>query len=207
MKKLWVENIENNKAIVWGENAPNIDFEDKTDDLISWDLYGKKVLDLDRYRYEMKAPFYALAGNSLENWASLSAEVKEIGARMFFIPYALRLTVVTEEQDYANWEELIEKTQGTPTQNYIGRAKTFDVMREIVAHRVRKELMSMSDSQQMLKDVGLMADQFIRANSPDFKQWLTNEVGSPYELNGFEQTSYYNFTLKNELYDAYNGNY
>ncbi len=208
MKKFWVENIADNPACVWSENVPaSGDFIDRTNDLVYWDRYGKNILDLDRYRYEMKAPFYALAGTQLENWASLSAEIKEIGARMFFIPYALRLTVVSEEQDYINWEAIIEKTQGTPTEIYIGRAKIFDEMRRCVAHRVRKELMPMSDSQQMLKDVGLMVDWFIRANSPEFKQWLTNEVGSQYENNGFAQATYYNATLKDELYDIYNGNY
>jgi hypothetical protein len=115
--------------------------------------------------------------------------------------------MVSDETDYNNWEELIEKTQGTPTQIYIGRAKTFDEMRRCVAHRVRKELMSMEQSQQMLKDVGLMVDWFIRANSPEFKQWLTNEVGSPYEFDGFEQKTYFNQQLMEELYDIYNGNY
>jgi len=208
MKKFWIENIPDNPACLWQENTPaNGDFVDATNDIIAWDKHGYKVLDLDRYRYEMKAPFYVLAGEQLENWASLSSEVKMIGAKMFFIPYALRLTIVSEGQDYINWEEIIDKTQGTPTQIYIGRAKTFDVMRKVVAHRVRKELMPMSDSQQMLKDVGLMVDWFIRANSPEFKQWITNEVGTVYENDGFAQKTYYNLTLKNELYSIYNGDY
>lgn len=206
-KKLWVENIDN-PSVVFSETAPNENFTDKSNDLIAWDKYGYKVLDLDRYRYEMKLPFYTLAGFSLENWAGLSAEIKEIGARYFFVPYALRVPdVVTDQQDYNNWEDLIIKTQGTPTEIYIGRAKTFDEMRKRVAHRVRKEQMSMTESQQMLKDVGQIVDWFIRANSPDFKQWLTNEVGSPYENDGFAQKNYYNASLKDELYDIYNGNY
>jgi hypothetical protein len=208
MKKFWVENILDNPACAWSEVAPpSGGFIDRTNDLVYWDKYGKNVLDLDRYRYEMKTPFYTQAGLQLENWATLSAEIKEIAARMFFVPYILRLTVVSEEQDYLNWEVIIDKTQGAPTDIYVGRAKTFDVMRKVVAHRVRKELLSMSDSQQMLKDVGQMADWFIRANSPDFKQWIINEVGTPYENNGFQQTTYYNQTLKDELYDIYNGNY
>lgn len=207
MKKLWVENIPNLPAVVWAEQAPNQDFADKTNDIIAWDLYGKKVLDLDRYRYEMKAPFYAEAGGALQNWATLSVEKKLIGAKYFFVPYALRITVITDAEDEANWTQLVEETQGTPVQIYRGRAKTFDEMRKRVAQYVRKEQMSMTNSQQMLKDVGLMVEWYIHSNSPDFKQWLTNEVGSPYEADGFAQKPYYSLALKNELYDIYNGNY
>lgn len=207
MKKLWIENIELHPAVIWSENAPNQDFIDKTTDVVAWDLYGCNILDLDRYRYEMKAHFFNLAGLQLQNWASLDNEIKIIGAKYFFVPYQKRLEVLTEEQDYSNWENLVEKTQGTPTQIYIGRAKTFDEMRRCVSHRVRKEIMPMGDSQQMLKDVGLMVDWFIRANAPEFKQWLTNEVGTPYENDGFSQKNYYNLDLKEKLYDIYNGNY
>lgn len=208
MKKLWIENIENNPACVWSENhPPQGDFINRTDDLIYWDKYGKNVLDLDRYRYEMKMPFYTLSGFGLENWGSLSNEVKKIGAKMFFIPYLLRLTVISESEDYDNWEDLVFQTQGTPTQIYIGRAKTFDEMRKCVSHKVRKEILSMSNSQLMLKDVGQMVDWFINANTPDFKQWIINEVGTIYENNGFAQKPYYSESLKNELYDIYNGNY
>lgn len=205
-KKLWVENIDN-PSVVFSETAPSANFTDKTDDIIAWDAYGSRVLDLDRYRYEMKAPFYAEAGINLENWTTLSLEKKIIGAKYFFVPYALRKTVITEQQDYDNWEDLIIKTQGTPVEIYIGRAKTFDEMRKRVAHRVRTENMSMTHSQQMLKDVGQIVDWFIRANSPDFKQWLTNEVGSPYENDGFAQKIYFNAQLRDELYDIYNGIY
>lgn len=207
MKKLWIENNQQLPAAYWQENAPLGDFSDKTDDLIAWDIYGLRVLDLDRYRYEMKTPFYILAGSQLENWATLSNEIKLIAAKYFFIPYGLRLTVVSDDQDAKNWDWLIEETQGTPVDIYRGRAKTFDEMRKRVAHWVRKEQMTMESSQQMLKDVGQMADWFIRSNAPDFKQWITNEVGTAYENNGFSQKSYYNLDLKNELYSIYNGDY
>ena len=48
---------------------------------------------------------------------------------------------------------------------------------------------------------------FNQAKKPDFKQWLTNEVGSPYENNGFAQTAYYSVQMKDDLMLIYNGNY
>lgn len=207
MKKLWIENNQDIPAVVWQEAQPEGDFTDKTNDLQAWATYGSQVLDLDRYRYEMKVLFYTLAGNQLQNWETLTTEQKLIGAKYFFVPYALRLTVLTDDEDARNWDKLVEETQGTPVQIYKGRAKTFDEMRKRVSHSVRKEEMSITQSQQMLKDVGQMVDWYIRANTPDFKQWLTNEIGTAYENNGFAQTEYYNETLKNELYDIYNGNY
>jgi hypothetical protein len=207
MKKLWVENILENPAVSFSENAPSGNFTDRSIDIIYWDKYAKQALDLDRYRNEMKPLFYALSGNMLENWLSLSNEIKEIGCRYFFVPYALRLTVVSDEKDYENWENIIHETQGTPTQIYIGRAKTFDQMRKVVAHYVRKELMSLTSSQQMLKDVGQMADWYIRSNAPDFKQWIMNEVGTIYENDGFAQKPYFSTTLRDELYEIYKGNY
>jgi hypothetical protein len=208
MKKLWIEDIELNPACLWQEDIPSTgNFIDKTNDVIAWYKYGKFVLDFDRYRYEMKAPFYALAGSQLENWPALSEEIKLIGIEMFFVPYGLRIPYVGDEIDANNWEKILTLTQGTPTELYIGRARTFDMMRICVAHKVRKEIMSMTDSQQMLKDVGQIVDWYIRVNAPDFKQWLTNEVGSPYENNGFAQKTYYSVALKDELYSIYNGNY
>lgn len=208
MKKLWVENNENLPAVVWSETQPQTgDFLDRTNDLISWDKYGKYVLDFERYRYEMKAPFYGEAGIQLENWGLLSAEKKLIGAKYFFVPYQLRLTVLNDQQDFDNWESLLFETQGLPVQRYVGRARTFDEMRRCVAHMVRTEQMTMESSQDMLKSVGLMSDWFIRANAPDLKQWITNEVGSVYENNGFAQKNYFNAALRDKLYDIYNGNY
>lgn len=205
-KKLWIENIEN-PAVVWAEAQPNADFIDKTADVLLWDKYGKQVLDLDRYRYEMKAPFYAIVGAALQNWATTSAEIKAIGAKYFLIPYNLRLTLISDAQDKENWNLLVKLTQGYPSDNCVGRAKTFEVMRECVSDGVRTETMTMTNSQQMLKDIGQMGDWYIKSNSPDFKQWLTNEVGSPYQNAGFEQKTYYSLALKDKLYDIYNGNY
>lgn len=191
----------------WSETAPGQNFDDKSNDILAWDKYGSTVLDLDRYRYEMKILFYAEAGTQLENWANLSSEKQLIGAKYFFIPYALRMMLLSDDEDKINWSWLIEETQGVPVQTYKGRARTFDEMRKKVADFVRTEQLSMEDSQQMLKDVGEMTDWYIRANTPDFKQWIINEAGSSYENNGFAQKSYFSATLRDELYSIYNGNY
>ena len=209
MKKLWIEEIEEKDgipAISWSVKAPEYGkYIDKSDDIIAWNTYGDFVLDLNQYRYIMKPLFYLLAGDRLQNWENLSSEVQEIGSKMFFVPYDLRLKVVGEEQDFRNWILLIQQTQGLPFSSYVGRAIIFEKMRYCVTNKVRVEKMAMVDSQQMLKDVGLMYDWFIRSNAQDLIQWITNERGSPYEKNGFAEKPYYNEDLKNELYEIYNG--
>lgn len=207
MKKLWIEDNETIPAVVFQEQSPGNNYSDKSNDLVAWSIYGIQVLDFDRCRTNMKPIFYSLVGPQLQNWPNLTDEVKKIAVDFFFVPYQLRLTIVTDDQDAINWERILILTQGTPTQLYVGRAKTFDMMRICVAHRVRKEMLSMSDSQQMLKDVGLIVDWYIRTNAPDFFMWLSNQVGTPYENDGFAQKSYYSVGLRDELLDIYNGNY
>jgi hypothetical protein len=211
MKKLLVENIEL-PAILYQEDTPTGDWLDKSSDAVAWDIHGEKVIDYIFARDKINEILFIKANPNYPTidfsgfFSLLSAEERLVMCKHVLAPYALRTMVVSEEQDYINWETLLYKTQGTesPKNPYTGRALIIEKMRRYVAHKVRKEEIAMATSQQFLKDVFMFIEWYTRAACPDFKQWLTNEVGSAYELDGFAQKSYYTADLKNELMEIYN---
>lgn len=211
-KKLWIEN-NSIPAVLWQEEQPTGDWLDKTNDAESWDLYGKYVMDYLFYRDKINTILFAKANPNLPTidfsgfFTVLTANERLLMCKYVLAPYALRTAVVSDEIDYQNWDILLEITQGLETNDkkYTGRALLIEKMRRHVAHKVRKELMTMADSQSFYKDCGGLTTWYIRAACPDFKQWITNEVGSAYENDGFAQKTYYSETLMNELMSIYNG--
>lgn len=209
--KLWIENI-NTPAILYQEDAPSGDWVDRSSDAMAWDLFGKYIMDYLFYRDKINNILFILCNPNyptidFSGWGSLTSIEKEIMARYILAPYALRLTIYSEEIDEQNWFNLIQVTQGLDSQKdpFTGRALLIEKMRKYIANKVRREEMAMATSQLFFKDVFQMLDWYIRAACPDFKQWITNEVDSPYESAGFAQKSYYSVTLKDELMDIYNG--
>lgn len=211
-KKLWIENIAS-PAALWQEADPGASWLDKTNDAASWDTYGYLVVDYLFYRDHINNILFPICNPNypptidFSGWSNLTATQKEIMARYVLCPYALRLTIYSDAEDEQNWFLLIQITQGLDNQNnpFTGRALLIENMRKLVANKVRKEEMTMATSQEFFKDVFDMTEWYIRAAAPDFKQWITNEAGSPYENAGFAQESYYTVALKDELMFIYNG--
>jgi hypothetical protein len=211
-KKLWIENI-SIPAILYQEDTPSGDYLDKTNDAVYWDLYGMQVMDYIFVRDNINNLLFPICNPNypptidFSGWNNLTAAQKEIMARYVLAPYALRLTIYTDQEDKNHWQSLIQVTQGLQNNNYLftGRAMIIEKMRSCVADKVRIETFSMAESQIFFKDVFDFTEWYIRAACPDFKQWLTNEIGSPYENDGFAQKSYYSEALKNSLMDIYNG--
>lgn len=199
-KKLWIENIQIFPAAVWQEQSPNDDFIDYSNDMLKWDMVN--VMDWSRRRDEISSLFYAMVGTNLSGYNSITLEQKKIGAKYFLVPYSLRVNngIVTEDQDKINWDYLLIKTKES-------RINCIEAMRKIVGEQIRLSNLTLSQTQQFLRDVYIYVDWFERANAPDLKQWITNEVGSLYENNGFAQTGYHSTSLRDTLMDIYNGNY
>lgn len=178
----------------------------------NWDKYGKYFTDYLFYRDAINIILITKANpNSptidFSGWGTLTSSEQEIMSRYVLCPYALRLTVFTEAEDKENWKSLVQITQGleSPSTPFTGRALVVEKMRGLIADKVRVEQMTMATSQQFFKDVFELTEWYMRAACPDFKLWLTNEVGSPYENDGFEQKVYWSQQLEDELMDIYNG--
>lgn len=176
----------------------------------NWDLYGENCLDYIFVRYWIQTLLIPIANPSyptinFSGWNNLTASQKEIMARYVLAPYSLRTTIFSDAQDKVFWVSLLDKTQGTGGQIFTGRALIIENMRKYVANRVRIETMSMATTQVFYKDVKSMLDDYVAAAAPDFKLWLTNEIGSAYELAGLAQKSYYTIQLRDELMNIYNG--
>lgn len=160
------------------------------------------VLDWSRRRDGISPLFYQIASANLSTYSALTSAQKIIGAKYFLVPYYYRVTtgIFTDEQDKENWSDLLSETKSS-------REACVESMRKSVGQYIRTGTLTLVQTQQFYKDTRVFIQMFNEANSPDLKQWLSNEVGSPYENNGFAQQAYYSSNLKNELMDIYNGNY
>lgn len=182
--------------IVYGDVLP-VGYEDITS-MITWD--ASNHLDWSRRRDEISTLFYAEAGAQLQNFANMSAAKKLLACKYFLIPYNIRLQIISEETDMEHWAELLQYTKES-------RQTCVEAMRKHVGQYIRTGDLTLAQTQAFFKDVRVHIQLFNDTNAPDFKQWLTNEVGSPYENDGFAQKSYFSSGLLAELLDIYNGNY
>ena len=184
---------------VFETTVDDVNYEDISS-MENWD--NSDVLDWARRRNEISPLFYAIANTDLSTYSNLTASEKLIGAQYFFAPYSLRVTnsIVTETEDLENWDFLL-------TQSKENRERVVEYMRHQTGQYVRTEVLTLAQTQDFFKDVFELSNWFIEANIPDFKQWLTNEVGSIYETAGFAEKAYYSSGLKDELIDIYNGKY
>jgi hypothetical protein len=156
----------------------------------NWDK--STLMDWSRRRDEILPLFYAESGAQLQNFAGLSIEKKIIGCKYFLIPYNIRTMLISDEQDAINWSYLLERTKES-------RMLCVESMRLRTGQYMRTNQLTLEQTQLFYKDVFEYINWFEDANAPDFKQWLTNEVGSPYENSGFEQASYYISQLEVDL--------
>jgi hypothetical protein len=212
--KLYVENNESIPAIkVLQDSDPAPSGYTEKTSIEDWYKYGNEVLgaffgfNYLTWRTEIFNLIIGIVGNDYTNWNNLNNEQKSIAIDLILAPYSLRVPTISDEQDLKNWNELIVISQGLPVSKYEGRAKIIEKMREAVSNELRTETMSKEDADLFYKDTFDLISYFQASNSPDFKQWLTNEVGTPYENNGFAQKIYYSITRKNYLLSIYQGNY
>jgi hypothetical protein len=200
MKKLWVEEF---GVVEWVETHTDNgnSWTDASSDMLAWDA-AINVMDWSRRRDKISTLFYAEAGTQLENFAGLSDAKKLIGAKYFFIPYALRLAVVgSDEADAANGLKLVTETKAS-------RQAMYDAMRGWVWNQyVRKEVLTLAQSQQFYDDIHIDDEldvRFIETNQFGLKAWIFGL--SPYE-GVFAGKGYYSVGLQNELILIYNGEY
>jgi len=178
-----------------------------------WHKYGGRVLGEFKghnyltWRKQIGGLIVAIVQPDYSNWAGLNAAEKAIATEMILAPYALRTTIVNDQTDGINWNNLIITSQGTPVLKYTGRAQVVEKMREAVGNELRVETISKDDVDGFYKATQEHLGSYTAANTPDFKQWLTNEVGSPYENAGFEQETYWSQAREDYLLEIYNGNY
>ncbi len=159
-----------------------------------------KKIDWARRRDVLIPHFYAEAGAQLQNFASLS-NIKKLNACVFFlVPYQVRTQIISDAQDAINWDFLLTKTKES-------RMSCVEAMRIKVGQYMRLGIITLEQTQDFYTSVYQLIIWFDQTNKPDFKQWISNEVGSPYELNGFAQKPYYTEQIKDDLMEIYNGKY
>ena len=191
-----VENLPS-EAFITAEVSPGVAYEDYSS-ITNW--YNYEGLDWGRRRAYIKPLFYAAVGPNFQNYTNLTQEEKLIGGWCFFSPYTLRLQLWSDQEDQYVWMNVITETKRT-------RMRTVEAMRKAVAEEIRVGALTLLQTQMFDKDTSDMIAWYERSDAKDFYQWLTNEVGSPYENAGYAQTTYYIVGLKDQLVSIYNGNF
>jgi len=192
----------------WGLSPMPAEYDDITSNLLELDCCAERAIGYKRGRDLIKV-VVATETAMYTTWGSYPSNKQDIAAKWFAAPYALRLgTGVTDEEDAENWEELLDKTKGVPIQGLGGRALIVEKMRRRASHELRTETMTKDELDDFWESTESIFREYIDSNSPKFRQWLTNEVGSAYENDGFEEkTDYWNQVLEDDLIAIYNGEF
>jgi len=212
--KLYVENNEEIPAIkVLQDSDPAPSGYTEKISIEDWHQYGGEVLDAFfgfnylTWRTQIFNLVIGIVNPDYSNWIGLNANQKTIAINLILAPYVLRVPTISDELDLKNWNDLIVTSQGLPVSKYGGRAKIVEEMREAFGEELRVETITKTDIDLFYSATSQLLQYYIASNSPEFKQWLTNEVGSPFENNGFAQEIYYTIARKDYLLSIYQGNY
>jgi len=165
------------------------------------DAFGKRADNSYSYaRYEINQLLIAAVNPDFSNWANgITTEEKRIVSKYVLAPYALRVpTFYSDADDKINADIVLAKTLSD-------RTSIIELMRKEVFHtKVRTGILTLAQSQQFFKDVNQFVYWYLNAACADLKQWITNEVGSSYETDGFEQKTYWSQDLEDTLMNIYN---
>lgn len=203
----------------------NYDFQanNKTDvsTVENWETYGEHLTDYLFVLPEIVKILIVLANPNyptidFTGWGNLTQSQKEVFCRtVVYVPYSLRMTVFTDEQDIEHSISLLVKSYGIDREyfsgNLKGRKGVVERMRQhVFLNWVRKGLMPLEGSKQFGEDSIDLLNNFREFSSTKFIKWLTNAVGSAFENDGFMQKDYLESqedmeTLRDELIAIYNG--
>jgi hypothetical protein len=129
--------------------------------------------------------------------------------KWILMPYAVRMSFFTDEEDRMNWEDLVIRTEGNPLALIHGRSLIYQRLRICVTNYVRKETWFPGDyyanlnyAQQFLRDVYLMKEFFIAANDPEFGQFLRSD--GVHSSTGLNSKLYWLQSLEDDLLEIYN---
>ena len=135
---------------------------------------------------------------------------KRIVCKYILMPYAVRLMLWTDEEDYSHWDDLVVFTEGSPIALLTGRSKVYQTLRRKVSDYVRREVWvpgnyfaNLTYAQQFLRDVEFMKNLFIASNDPEFKEFL-NSNGRYNNTTGFKGKDYWLQDLETDLLTIYN---
>lgn len=129
-------------------------------------------------------------------FSALTDYQKKIVSRWFLAASEDRLTVITLDEDKANWEFLTEET-------LIARKARLEA-----ARRKMSFFLFPDNSDDLYDDVQTLFDAYQTANKTDIIDYINNTPGSAYESNGFAQKGYYSDELKDIFNDVVvNGTY
>lgn len=179
----------------------------------NWNGVGRAFKDYLYCRDRIQELVIAIVQPDYSNWNGLTLAQKQVACEYVLAPYVLRVpAIVTDAQDAINWQIVIEQTRGVQVNKLYGRERIIEEMRMLVAEYIRIDFWgggyaSLSVGQQFYKDTADLLDWFGFTAAPDFKYWLNNTVGTPYENDGFQQKAYYDVNIKNQLNAIYNGEY
>lgn len=184
-----------------------IDTQSKTD-MIILDKHGLEHLQYLQVRFLIWDLLVAEIGADFSGWAALSDEKKFIAAKWGLAPYALRLTVIEEEQDIDYFTILLQENSGIKKETLVGRLRIIEEMRQFIGlNYFRNELLPKKDVDDFYSSVKDELDEYAKTNSINFRYWLNNTAGTAYESDGFKEKGYYSDVIRDSLNKFLDGIY
>lgn len=182
------QDLNNNKPFI-ATSETHLGYQDissvenwRKSNLLTWFLRRSQISPL----------FYSIAGSQLQNFAGLSTEIKLIACEMFFIPYSLRMQIISNEQDIINWQNLLVKSKEH-------RMECIERMRLYTGDYMRTGLLSLVQSQTFFNDVSEYIYRYEETNGNEFKAYIDGSDGV------FITKDYYRADLQQGLLNIYNG--
>jgi hypothetical protein len=187
----------------------DVNYEDygvTSSSLVNIDTHWKQIGTFQQIRPIMSSTLIGEIGPTYSGWGALSSEKKVVACKWVLAPYALRMTAISDSQDYDYFQDLLEQTSGTLKQNMIGRLRTVEEMRQYIGlGDYRKDILTKNDIDDLYSCVSPLISRYVSSNDPVFIRWLNSTYD--YTITGYSSKSYFSQTTLDNLNIIYGGFY
>ena len=213
MSKLWIE--ENGTAAFYQEIAPAVNYEDKSNDVVSWENSYKKI-GFNYYHFLKKlqtilivkgsSTFNPLVFDLINN---LSLEEKSIAVKYWVMQNpADRIGSedwqVTDAQDSENVKSLLKLSKKA-------RHLIIELIREKIGDHMRVGNINLDQSRRFFRIASSWVEDYINTSDPIFKAYMTSAsvtvdgVIDDFTGSGFIEESFSTQSILDDCMAIYNG--
>lgn len=154
--------------------------------ITNMDSWWKKLWDYVRITKEVAEDFQAKTGAAeADKWANCSAEEKLVLAKRHVVSKVLRVTVVTEQEDWENFKEHAEESIS---------ARGVRVGKATLAIGYQ---LSTVDRVDLFSEINPMIEPFVKSNNKEINDWMLSQ--GVWSGGGFSAKSYWS----QEIVDTY----
>ena len=167
-------------------------------------------IEYNKLRWWVSSLLMAKGVDVTAAFTACTTEEKIQVCKFILMPYSIRLLFYTDDQDYSNWDLLVDRSEGNPHGIIEGRSRVYEDLRRKVSDYVRREVWLSGDyyanltkAQELFRDVSQYKDWYIGSNDPTFHDFLSS-TGQFDEFTGMKSKGYWLQSLEDDLMLIYN---